>query len=77
MQIIQDHSQYLRFSQGATSYMFAERVLHPPLSQIPVTHNLMQVSVRDFSISKLENIPQNKTILMVCLKKQGKARTLS
>ena len=50
--------------------MFAERVLHQPLSQIPVTHNLMEVSVRDFSISKLENIPQNKTILMVCLKKQ-------
>ena len=34
----------------------------------------MQGSIRDFSISNLENIPQNKTILMVCCKKTRKTK---
>ena len=70
MQIIQDHSQHVRLSQRTTSVC---RVLHPSLSEIPVTHNLTQVNVRDFSISNVKNIPQSKTFHVVCFKKTMKA----
>ena len=69
MQIIQDQSQHLRLSQRATSCIFA--VLHPPLSKIPDTRNLMQGSIRDFFIFNVKNMPQNKTIIVVCCKKNN------
>ena len=72
MQIIQDQSQHLRLSQGATSCIFA--VLHPPLSKIPDTRNLMQGSIRDFFIFNVKNMPQNKTIIVVCCKKTMKTK---
>ena len=57
------------------NYIFnIRRVLHPSLTEIPVTHNLMQVSVRDFSISNVKNIPQSKTILVVCCKKNKESQ---
>ena len=45
------------------------RVPHPPLSEITVMCNLMQGTIRDFSISSMKNIPQNKTNIAVCRKK--------
>ena len=43
--------------------LYVHRVLHQPLSEIPVMRNLMQVSERGFSISIVKNLPQNKTII--------------
>ena len=77
MQIIQDHSQHVRLSQRTISSIFTESYIHLHpfyIHEIPVTHNLMQVSVRDFSISNVKNIPQSKTILVVCCKKTRKAK---
>ena len=69
MKIIQDHSQHLRLSQRAISHMFAESYIH--LSVKYVSRNLMQGSIRDFFISNVKNIPQNKIIsVMYCKKKQ-------
>ena len=48
--------------------LYVRRVLHPPLSKIPVTRILMQGSIRDFFISNVKNIPQNKTITCVLQK---------
>ena len=67
MQIIQDPFQHLRLSKTATSYV--RRVLHRPLSEILFMRSLMQGRIRDFSISIVKNIPQNKTIIAVCCKK--------
>ena len=57
--------------------LYVCRVLHPSLSEITTTHNLMQFSVRDFSISNVKNIPQNKTILAVRCKKNKESQGLS
>ena len=68
MQIIQDHSQHVRLSQRTTSVC---RVLHPSLSEIPVTHNLMQVSVTWKTFHKA------KQFMWCVAKKERKPRTLS
>ena len=75
MHIIQGPFQHLRLPQRATSYV--RRVLYRPLSEIPFMRNLMQGSIRDFSISIVKNIPQNKTTIAVCCKKRAKPRTIS
>ena len=64
------YSGSLPASEIATkSYiLYVHRVLHPPLSKIPVTRNLMQDSIRDFFISNVKNIPQNKTIMWCVVK---------
>ena len=49
--------------------LYVRRVLHRPLSEIPVMCNLMHGSVRDFSISTVKNIPQMKTIIGVYYQK--------
>ena len=67
MQIIQDPFQHLRLSKRATSYV--HRVLHRALSEILFMRSLMQGRIRNFSISIVKNIPQNKTIIVVCCKK--------
>ena len=36
--------------------------------------NLMQGMIRDFSISSMKNIPQNKTNIAVCCKKTRKTK---
>ena len=56
--------------------LYVCRVLHPP-SKITVTGNSMQGSIRDFFISNVKNIPQNKAIMWYVAKKQWKPRTLS
>ena len=69
MKIIQDHSQHLKIV--TKNYMlYVGRVLHPPLSRITVMPNLMQGSVRDFSISLVKTIPQNK--ILWCVVKKNK-----
>ena len=72
MQIIQDPFQHLRLSKTATSYV--RRVLRRPLSEILSMRSLMQVRIRDFFISFVKNIPQNKTIIAVCCKKTSKTK---
>ena len=72
MQIIQDPFQHLRLSKTATSYV--RRVLHRPLSEKLFMRSLMQGRIRDFSISFVKNIPQNKTIIAVCCKKTSKTK---
>ena len=74
VQIIQNHSQYLRFSQTQWTTSYVGRVLHPPLKEITVTRNLIQGSVRDFSISIRKKIPQNKKNIVVCCKKTRKTK---
>ena len=37
-------------------------------------HNLIQGSIRDFSILIVKNIPQNKTIIVVCCEKISKTK---
>ena len=49
--------------------LYVRRVLHRPLSEIPVMCNLMHGSIRDFSISTVKNIPQMKTIIGVYYQK--------
>ena len=72
MEIIQDPFQHLRLSKRATSYV--HRVLHRALSEILFMRSLMQGRIRDFSISIVKNIPQNKTIIVVCCKKTSKTK---
>ena len=72
MHIIQDCSQHLRLLQRATSYV--GRVLHASVNEITVTGNLIQGSIRDFSISIVKSIRQNKTNIVVCREKQKKTR---
>ena len=68
MQIIQDHSQHSRLSKRALSYMLAESCIRLRVKQLS-RMILMQGSVRDFFISIVKNIPQIKTNIMVCRKK--------
>ena len=65
MRVIQDHSQPLRLSQRA-NILYVDRVLHPSLSEITVTSNLMQVQLRDVSISIVKNISRDRTVIAVC-----------
>ena len=65
MRVIQDHSQPLRLSQRA-NILYVDRVLHPSLSEITVTSNLMQVQLRDVSISIVKNISRDRTVITVC-----------
>ena len=49
-----------KFKIVTKSYILdVRRVLHQPLSEIPVMRNFMQGSVRDFSISIVKNTSQN------------------
>ena len=68
MQIIQDHSQHSIFPKRALSYMLAESCIRLRVKQL-LRIILMQDSVRDFFISIVKNIPQIKTNIMVCRKK--------
>ena len=55
-----------------SSIFYVGRILHSPLSEITDTcnlSNLMQGSVRDFSVCIIKNIPLNKTNITVCCKK--------
>ena len=54
--------------------LYVRRVLNPHLSKITVTHSLMQGSKRDFFISNVENIPQNKTIMWCVVKNNENQR---
>ena len=54
IQIIHYHSQHLRHTKSYILHV--GRVLHLPLSEGTVARNLMQVRVRDFSISIIKNI---------------------
>ena len=74
VQIIQNHSQYLRFSQTQWATSYVGRVLHPPLKEITVTLNLMQSSVGNFSVSIVKYIPQNKKNIVVCCKNTRKTK---
>ena len=65
MRVIQDHSQPLRLSQRA-NILYVGRVLHPSLSKITVTSNLMQVQLRDVSISIVKNIFHDRTVIAAC-----------
>ena len=65
MRVIQDHSQPLRLSQRA-NILYVDRVLHPSLSEITVTSNLVQVQLRDVSISIVKNISRDRTVITVC-----------
>ena len=65
MRVIQDHSQPLRLSQRA-NILYVDRVLHPSLSEITVTSNLMQVQLRDVSVSIVKNISRDRTVIAVC-----------
>ena len=65
MRVIQDHSQPLRLSQRA-NILYVGRVLHPSLSKITVTSSLMQVQLRDVSISIVKNISRDRTVIAVC-----------
>ena len=65
MRVIQDHSQPLRLSQRA-NILYVDRVLHPSLSEITVTSNLVQVQLRDVSISIVKNISRDRTVIAVC-----------
>ena len=62
MKLIQDHFPHVRFSQRDTYYMWAESCIKRKV-KITAVHNLMQGSVRDSSISIVENIPQDKKLL--------------
>ena len=65
MRVIQDHSQPLRLSQRA-NILYVGRVLHPSLSKITVTSNLMQFQLRDVSISIVKNIFRDRTGIAAC-----------
>ena len=65
MQIIQDHSQHLRYTKSYILYV--GRVLHLPLNEVTVMWNLMQCHISDFSVSIMKNI-------VVCCKKIRKTK---
>ena len=58
MQIIQDHSQHLRYVKSYILHV--SRVLLPPLSEITVTCKLMHGYVRDFPLSIMKNVESCK-----------------
>ena len=74
VEIIQDHYHHLRLSQMQRATSYVGRVLHPPLKEVTITRNLIQGSIRDFSISVVKNIPQNKKNIVVCCKKTRKTK---
>ena len=54
--------------------LYVGRVMYPFVNEITVTVNLLQGGVRDFSISIMKSIRQNKTNIVACCKKKKKKK---